>query len=160
MTSSTYRWVIVAAGGLFGCVAIGAMFSLPVFLLPIARDTGWSVAGVSSAMTIGFIAMAVASIAWGALSDRVGPRLVLLVGSVVLAASLALASQATSLIAFQLIFGLVFGGGDRGDLRADDGLRDRLVRHPPQPGGLARIRRHGNGADDHVSVGGLAGLDL
>ena len=27
-----YRWVIVAAGGLLGCVAIGAMFSLPVFL--------------------------------------------------------------------------------------------------------------------------------
>jgi hypothetical protein len=25
-----YRWVIVAAGGLLGCVAIGAMFSLPV----------------------------------------------------------------------------------------------------------------------------------
>ena len=109
MTSSTYRWVIVAAGGLLGCVAIGAMFSLPVFLQPIARDTGWSVAGVSSAMTIGFIAMAVASMAWGALSDRVGPRLVLLVGSIILAASLALASQATSLIAFQLIFGLVLG---------------------------------------------------
>src|SRR5688572_13961055 len=25
-----YRWVVVAAGGLLGCVAIGAMFSLPV----------------------------------------------------------------------------------------------------------------------------------
>ena len=34
---SPYRWVIVAAGGLLGCVAIGAMFSLPVFLLPISR---------------------------------------------------------------------------------------------------------------------------
>ena len=38
-----------------------------------------------------------------------GPRLVVLVGSIILAASLALASQATSLIAFQLIFGLVLG---------------------------------------------------
>ena len=43
MSNSRYRWVIVAAGGLLGCVAIGAMFSLPVFLQPIARDTGWSV---------------------------------------------------------------------------------------------------------------------
>jgi MFS family permease len=41
MTNSGYRWVIVAAGGLLGCVAIGGMFSLPVFLQPIARDTGW-----------------------------------------------------------------------------------------------------------------------
>src|ERR1700733_5073127 len=30
MTESHYRWVIVAAGSLLGCVAIGAMFSLPV----------------------------------------------------------------------------------------------------------------------------------
>ena len=37
MTNSSYRWVIVAAGGVLGCVAIGGMFSLPVFLQPIAR---------------------------------------------------------------------------------------------------------------------------
>jgi MFS family permease len=110
MTNSYYRWVIVAAGGLLGCVAIGAMFSLPVFLLPISRDTGWSVTGVSSAMTIGFLAMALASMVWGTLSDRFGPRLVVLIGSVVLAASLALASRATSLVQFQLIFGLIVGG--------------------------------------------------
>ena len=48
--------------------------------------------------------------AWGTLSDRFGPRLVVLTGSVILAASLALASQATSLIEFQLVFGLVVGG--------------------------------------------------
>jgi MFS family permease len=110
VTNASYRWVIVAAGGLMGCVAIGTMFSLPVFLVPISRDTGWSATGVSSAMTIGFLAMALASMAWGTLSDRVGPRLVVLIGSVVLAASLALASQATSLVQFQLIFGLLVGG--------------------------------------------------
>ena len=55
MTSSSYRWVIVAAGGLLGCVAIGSMFSLPVLLRPIAHDTGWSATGVSSAMTVGFL---------------------------------------------------------------------------------------------------------
>jgi MFS family permease len=110
MTNSRYRWVIVAAGGLLGCVAIGGMFSLPVFLQPIARDTGWSVTGVSSAMTIGFLAMAGTSMAWGTLSDRVGPLPVVLTGSVVLAASLALASRAPSLVAFQFIFGLMVGG--------------------------------------------------
>ena len=109
-TQSSYRWVIVAAGGLMGCVAIGAMFSLPVLLLPISRDTGWSATGVSSAMTIGFLALALASMAWGTLSDRWGPRVVVLTGSVVLAAGLALASRATSLLEFQLIFGLVVGG--------------------------------------------------
>ena len=109
MINANYRWVIVAAGGLLGCVAVGAMFSLPVFLLPIARETGWSVTGVSAAMTIGFLAMAVSSLVWGTLSDRWGPRVVALIGSVVLAASLALASRATSLIQFQLIFGVFVG---------------------------------------------------
>ena len=109
MNNSRYRWVIVAAGGLLGCVAIGAMFSLPVLLQPITHDTGWSVAGVSSAMTIGFLAMAFASMFWGALSDRVGPRPIVLTGSIVIAASLALASRATSLIEFQLVFGLLVG---------------------------------------------------
>jgi MFS family permease len=104
-----YRWVIVAAGGFLSCVAIGAMFSLPVFLLPISQDTGWSVTGISGAMTIGFLAMAVASIGWGSLSDRWGTRPVVLIGSVVLAAALALASRATSLLEFQLVFGLAVG---------------------------------------------------
>jgi MFS family permease len=110
MTNSQYRWVIVAAGGLLGCVAIGGMFSLPVFLQPIARDTGWSVTGISSAMTIGFLAMAFTSMIWGTLSDRFGPLPVVLTGSVVLASSLGLASLATSLVVFQFVFGLMVGG--------------------------------------------------
>src|SRR5215468_8300723 len=110
MGNSRYRWVIVAAGGLLGCVAIGGMFSLPVLLQPIARDTGWSVTGVSSAMTIGFLAMAQTSMIWGNLTDRFGPLPVVLTGSIVIAASLALASQATSLLAFQFIFGVLVGG--------------------------------------------------
>ena len=81
MNGSNYRWVIVAAGGLLGCVAVGGMFSLPVLLQPIARDTGWSVAGISSAMTVGFLAMAFASMIWGTLSDRFGPMPVVLTGS-------------------------------------------------------------------------------
>jgi MFS family permease len=109
MTKSHYRWVIVAAGGLLGCVAIGAMFSLPVFLRPISRETGWSVTGVSSAMTFGFIAMALGSLIWGSLSDRFGPRVIVVTGSILLAASLVLASRATSLIEFQLMFGLLVG---------------------------------------------------
>jgi MFS family permease len=109
MQESRYRWVIVAAGGLLGCVAIGGMFSLPVFLQPIARDTGWSVTGVSGTMTIGFLAMAFTSMVWGTLSDRFGPLPVVLTGSIVIAASLALASLATSLLAFQFIFGLMVG---------------------------------------------------
>ncbi|RXV71141.1 MFS transporter [Burkholderia stabilis] len=109
MPDSRYRWVIVAAGGLMGCIAIGAMFSLPVFLRAIARDTGWSMTGISAAMTLGFLAMAFASMGWGSLSDRIGTRAVVTTGAVLLSASLALASRAPSLLVFQLTFGLAVG---------------------------------------------------
>jgi MFS family permease len=61
-------------------------------------------------MTFGFLAMALGSILWGHLSDRFGPRPVVLIGSAALAAALMLASRATSLIEFQLVFGLAVGG--------------------------------------------------
>ena len=48
----SYGWVVVAAGALMGCVAIGAMFSLAVFLQPMADATGWSRTGISTAMTL------------------------------------------------------------------------------------------------------------
>ena len=160
MTNSHYRWVIVAAGGLLGCVAIGAMFSLPVFLLPISRDTGWSVTGVSSAMTIGFLAMALASMAWGALSDRFGPR-PRRADWFGRPGGKPGAGQPGD-IAYRVPADLRPGRRrrDRRDLRADDGLRDRLVRHASQPCRVARLRRHGNGADDHVAIGGMARLHL
>lgn len=106
---SSYRWVIVGLGGLMGCVAIGAMFSLAVFLGPISAATGWSRATVSSAMTLDFLVMGVAGFAWGAISDRVGPRVVVLAGAVILGAGLWLASHATSPLTFRLGFGVLVG---------------------------------------------------
>jgi hypothetical protein len=59
----SYGWVIVGAGALMSCVAIGAMFSLAVFLEPMSTATGWSRAGISSAMTLNFIVMGLALLA-------------------------------------------------------------------------------------------------
>lgn len=110
MVESGYRWVILAAGGFMGCVAMGAMFSLPVLLTPMAEATGWSRTGISMAMTIGFLSMAVTSMIWGALSDRFGARAVVLAGAALFATSLWLAGRAPTLALFQLSFGLLAGG--------------------------------------------------
>lgn len=109
MAEPRYRWVIVAAGATMGCIALGAMFSLPVLLRPITASTGWSTTGVSGAMTVGFLAMAVGSAGWGALSDRIGARWTCLAGALLLGAGLALASNATSLAGFHFAFGLLVG---------------------------------------------------
>jgi MFS family permease len=111
MAEPRYRWVIVAAGAVLGCVALGAMFSLPVLVGPIAKNTGWSTTGISSAMTIGFLTMAVGSFAWGTLSDRIGARWTCVVGSVLIGIGLLLASGARSVHGFQLAFGFLVGAG-------------------------------------------------
>jgi MFS family permease len=109
MAPSPYRWVIVALGGLMGCVAIGAMFSLAVFLAPMSGETGWSRAGISFAMTINFIVMAFGSFAWGAASDRWGARVTTLCGALLLGTALVIASRAPSLRVFQLTYGVLIG---------------------------------------------------
>ncbi|MGH8709298.1 MAG: MFS transporter [Burkholderiales bacterium] len=109
MTKQSYGWVVVAAGALLTCVAFGAVFSLAVFLQPMADATGWSRAGISGAMTLVFLAMGVGGFLWGTLSDRFGARPVVLTGSVLLALGLVLASRAQSLLEFQLLYGLLVG---------------------------------------------------
>ncbi|MGC2085560.1 MAG: MFS transporter [Bradyrhizobium sp.] len=105
----SYRWVIVAAGALMTCVAIGAMFSLAIFLAPMSAETGWTRTGISTAMTLDFLVMGAAGFGWGALSDRIGPRWVTLAGAVLLGAGLVFASRTHELWQFQLTYGLLVG---------------------------------------------------
>jgi len=160
MDNARYRWVIVVAGGVLGCVAMGAMFSLPVFLRPIAAETGWSITGISSAMTVAFIAMAFGSLAWGSVSDRWGPRIVVLTGSFLLAASLALASLATSLLAFQLLFGLFVGGSIAAIFAPIMASVTGWFETHRSLAVSPRVGRHGHGAADHGPVCGVARFDI
>jgi MFS family permease len=109
MSERRYGWVMVALGAFMTCIAVGAMFSLAVFLQPITRDTGWSTTAVSGAMTLNFLAMGAAGFGWGALSDRIGPRPVVLAGAILLGLGLFLASHAQTALQFQLSFGLLVG---------------------------------------------------
>ncbi|MBR0779669.1 MFS transporter [Bradyrhizobium diazoefficiens] len=104
-----YGWVIVAAGALMTCVGFGTMLSLAVFLQPISEAMGWSRAGVSAAATLDFVVMAGAAFFWGTLSDRLGTRIVVLSGSLLLGLGLVTASQAAELWQFQLCFGVLIG---------------------------------------------------
>lgn len=104
-----YGWVIVGAGALITCLAMGAMFALPVYLQPMADETGWTRAGISAAMTIGFIVMGVAGFLWGTLTDRIGARPVVLIAAVMLGLGLFIASRATNLLIFQFAYGGLVG---------------------------------------------------
>lgn len=104
-----YGWVIVAAGAVITCVAMGAMFALPVYLQPMADNTGWTRAGISGAMTVGFIVMGIAGFFWGTLTDRIGARPVVMFAALMLGAGLFIASRTTDLMMFQLAYGGLVG---------------------------------------------------
>jgi MFS family permease len=104
-----YGWVVVLVGALMTCIGAGALFTLPVFLKPIETDMGWSNTGVAAAMTVAFLVMGASGFGWGALSDKIGARPVLLIGNVLAGLGLIMASRSSSLLAFQVWYGVVIG---------------------------------------------------
>ena len=104
-----YGWVIVGVGMVIGCISMGTMMSLGVFLQPMSQSMGWSRAGISFAAVLNFLAMGFGSFFWGSLSDRFGTRAVVLAGGILLGIGLIAGSQATTLWQFQLLFGILVG---------------------------------------------------
>jgi MFS family permease len=104
-----YGWVIVGAGIVATCLGLGGMLSLSVFLQPMSEAMGWSRTGISMAALLNWLCMGVGSFVWGALSDRLGTRVVVLCGGVLLGLGLVTASQASTLGQFQVLFGVIVG---------------------------------------------------
>ena len=104
-----YGWTIVGVGIVVTCIGMGAMLSLSVFLQPMSEAMGWSRTGISTAALVNWLSMGVGAFLWGALSDRLGTRRVLLLGGGLLGVGLVTASQASTLGQFQFLFGVLVG---------------------------------------------------
>ena len=104
-----YGWIIVGAGLVITCLGLGTMMSLGIFLQPMSAATGWSRTSISTAALFNFLCMGPASFCWGALSDRFGTRTVVLSGGVLLGLGLVTASQAATVVQFQILFGVLIG---------------------------------------------------
>jgi MFS family permease len=97
-----YGWVMVALGAFMTCIAIGAMFSLAVFLRPITEATGWS----NTAVLLGRLAFGVAA-------DRFGVKRVLIAGLLIqalAAGTFVAASRLGEFYAVAATFGFAYGG--------------------------------------------------
>jgi len=70
---------------------------------------GWSRTGIAAAAMLNFLCMGAGAFMWGALSDRYGTRAVVLCGGVLLGLGMVLASQASTLLQFQLLYGVIVG---------------------------------------------------
>src|SRR5438445_9660906 len=104
-----YGWVVLAAAATVIAVGMGALFSLAVFLKPIEDSMRWSRSAISLVALINWIAMGVGSFVWGALSDRIGGRVVAAAGGFILGLGLVLSSQVATLVQFYVTFGVLVG---------------------------------------------------
>ena len=104
-----YGWIVVAASAAIVCVGMGSLFSLGVFLKPMAESMGWSRGAISSVALLNWIAMGLGSFVWGTLSDRIGTRAVAVAGGLLLGLGLVLSSQVQALWQLNLTFGVMVG---------------------------------------------------
>jgi MFS family permease len=104
-----HRWGLLAAAMVIVGVAMGALFSLGVFLAPIQASTAWSRTDISAVALLAWVTLGIGSFFWGALSDRTGPRAVIVVGGLFLGLGLVLASRSAALWQFAVAYGGLVG---------------------------------------------------
>jgi MFS family permease len=106
-----YGWMIVGTGFVTLGAAFGVWYSFSVFILAIIDEFGWSRAAASSIFSTFIFSQALMNLATGHLQDRYGPRVVIPMGTVVLAAALALTSRSQNLWHFTIAYGILAGAG-------------------------------------------------
>jgi len=109
-----YGYVVVAAAFAIMTVAWGTNRTFGVFLDPMVREFGWTRAGFSGAFALGMINLGLVSLLAGRLTDRIGPRALLIACSLFLGIGYALSSQVETLWHLYLFYGVFTGIGMSG----------------------------------------------
>ena len=105
-----YGWVVVVAAIVAAAITMGLMFSLGVFMEPLELTFGWGRGDIARASLFGWIAFGLASFGFGALSDRIGTRYVVMIGGTMFGFGMLALSRMQSLWHLYLIYGLLIGG--------------------------------------------------
>ncbi|MDP9373827.1 MAG: MFS transporter [Chloroflexota bacterium] len=106
-----YGWIVVAVTALTLLVSAGVRSAPGVFIHPFETDLGWSRASISFAVSLGLVLFGLAGPVSGWLMDRFGPRLLMLGGLALIAASMAAGAAMTALWQLNLFWGVLSGVG-------------------------------------------------
>ncbi|NOT54544.1 MAG: MFS transporter [Deltaproteobacteria bacterium] len=106
-----YGWVIVFAGLFLTLIMFGIVDSFGIMFKPISEQFDWNRGTISTASMINWICFGLGNLACGALSDRFGSRLLLIVGGVLFIIGTVLMSQIQSLTHLYFAFGVVMALG-------------------------------------------------
>lgn len=106
-----YGWVIVAVAFVTMAIGVNARTSFSLLFPAILDEFGWDRATTAGAFSFGFFVAALLGPVTGRLMDRRGPVWVMELGTLAIAAGLALASLATQPWQLYLTQGVLVGGG-------------------------------------------------
>jgi OFA family oxalate/formate antiporter-like MFS transporter len=106
-----YGWVVVACAFTVLCVAYGIQCSFGVFMPFISADTGWNRASLSLPYSMYVFVYSALGVVTGRLTDRLGPRVVLMVGACLLGSGVMLVSQVHALWQLYVVLGLIAASG-------------------------------------------------
>lgn len=109
-----YRWVIVIASAIMMAGSLGLILNgVSVFLVPLEQEFGWGRGPVSFINFAGLTGIAIGGIVMSRLSEAIGIRRSVMLGSITMGLSVILASRADELWQFYAIFfiGSFIGGG-------------------------------------------------
>ena len=109
-----YGYIIVAATFWIMSVAWGANRTFGVFISPLTQDFGWSRAGISGAFTLCMVVLGLISIAAGWLTDRLGPKQLIVGCGFFMGVGFFLCSRLEALWQLYLFFGVFTGIGMSG----------------------------------------------
>lgn len=106
-----YGYSIVGASFVIQAVSIGAMFTYGVFFKEFQADFGWSRATISVASSLAFFVMGAVGILAGRLSDRIGPKAIMVVSGISLGLGFMLMSRLQATWQLYLLYGVLAGIG-------------------------------------------------
>ena len=106
-----YGWVIVAVGFVTMAVGVNARTAFSLLFPPILDEFGWERGVTAGAFSFGFLVSAALSPLVGRLMDRRGPRVVIEMGVIVMAAGLMLAPLVSRPWHLYATLGVLVGGG-------------------------------------------------
>ncbi|MDP2917267.1 MAG: MFS transporter [Dehalococcoidia bacterium] len=106
-----YGYIIIAAGFWIWLIGYGTTATFSVFLKPMLAEFGWSRGETALALSMAVIVQAFLAIAMGWLTDKLGPRLVLMTFGSLLGIGYLLISVVQALWQFQLDFAILIAIG-------------------------------------------------
>jgi len=102
-----YGWVITSLVFLNLAMAYGAQYSFGVFFPSLIEEFGWNRQSLSGAFSLYTFMYSILGFFLGRLTDRLGPRRILIFGSICLGLGIALVSRVSAPWHLYIVYGLL-----------------------------------------------------